>query len=207
MYKSQSFELFPTVVQRFDLREDITDLDRQSLIHDIDHMIDKELHLQINELTPKYQSLPVLFNDRFEYISRSHWRKLRDSFYQCCGQYLESTPNFCQNQGNLQPTWVRAWFYKSDAVINQDQSNPSHNHAPALLTGVFYIHVPGDGNTGGTELIDPRGPGQRGTRMCEITPINLTWLIFPGWMDHRSVWVDVQESRYVVAADCYVRVT
>lgn len=191
---------------RFDVSADVLPKHRQCMIADVDAMIHDNVHLQINEITPKYQSLPVLFHEQYPYVSRSHWQILRDTFVNCCGKYLQTTENFCQNQEQLQPTGIRAWFYKGSREINQGQDNPVHNHVPAILTGVFYIQVPGDGLEGGTELIDPRGPAERSTRMTQIPPILGTWIIFPAWMDHRSCQVDSELPRYVIAADCYVKV-
>lgn len=191
---------------RFDVNNDITLEHRQCMIVDVDVMIQNNTHLQNNEFTPKYQSLPVLFNEQFPYVSSLHWQILRDTFLNCCWQYLKTVENFTQNQDQLQPTGVRAWFYKGSKEIDRDQGNPMHNHVPAILTGVFYVQVPGDGFEGGTELIDPRGPAERSTRMAQMPPVPGTWIVFPGWMDHRSCQVDSDSPRYVIAADCYVKV-
>lgn len=78
---------------------------------------------------------------------------------------------------------------------------------PGYLSGVFYLRVPGDMSVGGTELYDPRGPAERSPRSVEVLPMNLTWLIFPSWMDHRSARVDSDEERYVIAADSYIKVS
>ena len=66
--------------------------------------------------------------------------------------------------------------------------------------------VPGDGTTGGTEFHDPRTAPAHGTRMQEILPIENTWIIFPGWLSHKSVQLPLEEPRYVVAANLYVKI-
>ena len=42
--------------------------------------------------------------------------------------------------------------------------------------------------------------------MQEVLPMENTWIIFPSWLDHRSVQLPLEEPRYVVSADLYVRV-
>ena len=84
--------------------------------------------------------------------------------------------------------------------------NPMHNHTPSYLSGVFYLRIPGDLSVGGTEFFDPRSNIGRGMRDIEIKPINLSWVIFPGWLDHSAGTVDSDEWRYTIAEDSYVRV-
>ena len=42
--------------------------------------------------------------------------------------------------------------------------------------------------------------------MQEILPMENTWIIFPGWLSHRSVQLPLEEPRYVVSGNLYVKV-
>ena len=68
------------------------------------------------------------------------------------------------------------------------------------------MHVPGDGKSGGTEFFDPRTAPAHTTRMQEIAPIENTWIIFPGWLGHRSRQLPLEEPRYVVSGNAYARI-
>jgi hypothetical protein len=113
---------------------------------------------------------------------------------------------FCQNQHRLDFTGSGAWAYKGWESLNKGEDNPWHDHNPAFLSGVYYLHDPGDGTSGGTEFHDPRTPPAHGTRMQEIMPIENTWIIFPGWLSHRSRQLPLEEPRYVVSGNLYVKV-
>jgi hypothetical protein len=206
MYQFQIHKLFPTTAIKFDVSDVITQDHKSNMIRDIDDMEQNNLYLQLDDGTPRLQSLPVLFHPNYPYADREYWKCLQETFVHCCYQYLQTVENFCNNQGQLEYTGCRAWFYKNNSQISAPQKNPPHNHFPSFLTGVFYLEIPGDGTTGGTELCDPRGPAERATRMVEIMPTPLSWLIFPGWMEHVSGRQNTRESRYVIAADCYVKV-
>ena len=206
MYPYKTFELFPTTAMKFDVSKKISDDDKSVMIQDIDEMERNNLHLQINELTPRLQSLPVLFHQDYPYVNKKSWATLQATFVECCYQYLHSVENFYKDPNDIQYTGSRAWFFKHNNDIGEKYKIPAHNHHPSFLSGVFYLHVPGDGRQGGTELCDPRGSAQRATRMVEILPSPLAWLIFPGWLDHVSGRTSTTDSRYVVAADCYVKV-
>jgi hypothetical protein len=79
------------------------------------------------------------------------------------------------------------------------ESNPWHHHNPAFLSGVYYLKIPGDGTVGGTEFHDPRTAPALGTRNQSVEPVENSWVIFPGWLQHRSNYVDTEEPRYVIA--------
>lgn len=206
--KSQTVEIFPTVLMRFDASEIINDKDVQDMIDDIDDIHENLNELmQIDDLTIPYQSLPVLFNDRFPFHSRPHWKKLSDTFIKACYDYNHSVTEFVQNQESLALTGIRAWFYKSNRESwKQRTGRTYHNHRPSYLSGIFYLQVPGNLQQGGTEFCDPRGPGLRKNRNVELMPINKTWVIFPGSLDHAATPSDTDQWRYTVAADSYVRV-
>ena len=193
------YDLFPTHIVRSKCPS-ITPQDKQEMMDCTDWMIEQGMYTQ-NELTPKYQTYIILFRDDAPPI----WKKLREEFYNACRNYLTEV-EICQNQDVLIFTGTGAWVYKGWESLNKKESNPWHDHNPAFLSGVYYLHDPGDGTTGGTEFHDPRKSEAHGTRMQEVLPMENTWIIFPSWLDHRSVQLSLEEPRYVVSADLYVRV-
>ena len=196
--------IFPTHVVRFDASEVFLKHEIEIMIDDIEKTIREKTLMQYDEQTPKHQSKPFLFKDKGDKI----WQKLQNNFILCCQNYLQIVPNFVQNQHDMEFVDARAWFYRNDGELNKVEKNPWHNHNPSFLSGVFYLHVPGDGNSGGTEFHDPRSPESHETRFVEFPPMNLTWVIFPGWLYHKSNYPkNTTDFRYVIAADSYVRVT
>ena len=194
------YEVFPTHIVRSKCPS-ITPQDKKEMMDSADWVIEKGWYAE-SELTPKYQTHVILFRDDAPQI----WLKLREEFYQACRNYLTVTEGFCMNQDALDFTGSGAWVYKGWESLNATQSNPWHNHNPAFLSGVYYLHDPGDGTIGGTEFHDPRVAPAHGTRMQEVIPMENTWIIFPGWLHHRSRQLPLEEPRYVVAANLYVKV-
>jgi len=195
------YDVFPTHIVRSRCPS-ITPQDKQEMMACTDWMIEQKMYTD-NELTPKYQTHVLLFRDDAPAI----WLKLREEFYQACRNYLENVDGFCFNQESLKFTGSGAWVYKGWKSIDQAETNPWHDHNPAFLSGVYYLHVPGDGTAGGTEFHDPRKADAYGTRMQEILPMENTWIIFPGWLSHRSRQLPLEEPRYVVSGNLYVRVS
>ena len=194
------YDLFPTNIVRSKCLS-ITPEDKQEMMDCTDWMIEQGMYTD-NELTPKYQTLVMLFRDDAPAI----WLKLREEFYQACRNYLKVVDNFCQNQEYIEFVGCGAWAYKGWKSLNKTESNPWHDHNPAFLSGVYYLHDPGDGTCGGTEFFDPRKSEAHGMRMQEVLPIENTWIIFPGWLGHRSCQLPLEEPRYVVSSDLYVKV-
>ena len=194
------YEAFPTTIVRSKCPS-LTPEDKQDMMACTDWMIEQKM-FEDNELTPKYQTWVMLFRDDAPPV----WHKLREEFYKACENYLNIVDNFCQNQDRMDVTGSGAWVYKGWKDLDRAEGNPWHNHNPAFLSGVYYLHDPGDGTKGGTEFHDPRIAAAYGTRMQEILPIENTWIIFPGWLNHRSVQLGLDEPRYVVAANLYVKV-
>ena len=194
------YDLFPTHIVRSKCPS-ITPQDKQEMMDCTDWMIENKMYTD-NELTPKYQTHVMLFRDDAPAI----WLKLREEFYQACQNYLTVMPEFCQNQNALEFTGSGAWVYKGWKELNRAEGNPWHDHNPAFLSGVYYLHDPGDGTTGGTEFHDPRTAPAHGTRMQEVLPIENTWIIFPGWLGHKSVQLPLEEPRYVVSGNLYVKI-
>ena len=194
------YDLFPTHVIRSKCPS-ITPEDKQEMINSSDLLI-KNGYYTDDEQTPKYQTDVLLFRDDAPAV----WQKLRQEFYEACRVYLKSVTEFCKNQDAIEFTGSGAWIYKGWKDLNKGESNPWHSHIPAFLSGVYYLHDPGDGTTGGTEFHDPRVAPAQGVRMQEILPIENTWIIFPGWLSHRSVRLPLDEPRYVVSGNLYIRV-
>ena len=194
------YDLFPTNIVRSECSS-ITPQDKQEMMACTDWMIEQKMYTD-NDLTPKYQTWVMLFRDDAPAV----WLKLREEFYNACRNYLATVDGFCSNQNALEFTGSGAWVYKGWKGIDQKESNPWHDHNPSFLSGVYYLHVPGDGTAGGTEFHDPRKSEARGTRMQEILPMENTWIIFPGWLVHRSRQLPLEEPRYVVSGNLYVKV-
>jgi len=68
------------------------------------------------------------------------------------------------------------------------------------------LKVPGNEPSYGTEFHDPRTAEAHGTRFQSIAAQEFTWIIFPGWLSHKSIQADSDEPRYVIAANMYVKV-
>jgi len=194
------YSLFPTMAIRSKCPS-ITSKDKQDMMDCTDWLIDQGMYSK-SELTPKYQTDVILFRDDAPPV----WLKLREEFYQACRNYLEEVRDFCGNQNSLEFTGSGAWTYKGWKSLNKTESNPWHDHNPSFLSGVYYLHDPGDGTSGGTEFHDPRKSEAHTTRLQEVMPIENTWIIFPGWLTHRSRQLPLEEPRYVVAANLYVKV-
>ena len=200
MVETIKYDLFPTNIVRSKCPS-ITPQDKQDMMDCTDWMIEQKMY-EDNELVPKYQTYVMLFMDEAPAV----WLKLREEFYQACRNYLTVVKEFVQNQDALEFTGSGGWVYKGWKSLNAAETNPWHDHNPSFLSGVYYLHDPGDGTSGGTEFHDPRIPPAHGTRMQEIMPIENTWIIFPGWLGHRSRQLPLEEPRYVVSANLYVKV-
>ena len=142
--ETMKYDLFPTHIVRSKCPS-ITPQDKQEMMACTDWMIEQKMYTD-NELTPKYQTHVMLFRDDAPAI----WLKLREEFYQACRNYLQTVDSFCTNQNELEFTGSGAWVYKGWESLNKGQSNPWHDHNPTFLAGVYYLHDPGDGTTGGT---------------------------------------------------------
>ena len=197
---TMKYDLFPTEIVRSKCPS-ITLQDKQEMMDCTDWMIEQGLY-DDNELTPKYHTKTMLFRDDAPAV----WQKLREEFYQACRNYLETVDSFVQNQDVIEFTGSGAWTYKGWESLNEKESNPWHDHNPAFLSGVYYLHDPGDGTHGGTEFYDPRKSEAHGTRMQEILPMENTWIIFPGWLAHKSRQLPLEEPRYVISANLFVKV-
>lgn len=180
----------------------MTSDDHHLMMKHTDELIDKG-QVQPCPPAPLYQTNPIVFRDD----TTEEFLKLRETFVHACSVYLQSVPDFSPNQRAVQPASTGAWVYKGWKDLNETQTNPWHNHNPAFLSGVYYLKVPhSDTSTGGTEFHDPRFPEAQGTRHQQVAPLEKTWIIFPGWLSHKTNYADSNDPRYVVAANLYVTV-
>ena len=205
MLPHETYNVFPTALVRYDTKSVITTSDRDDMIQDIETILLDATLMQDSELAMKQQCRPFLFSDHLEFAAKPHWAKLKSTFLDCCANYVNEVEDFHQLKSiSLIPTAVRAWFYKSTASITKHTPTVYHDHSPSFLSGIFYLAIPGDKIQGGTEFLDPRAPGHRSCRMVQTPPTEFTWVIFPGWMEHRPMYLDLEDPRYTIAADLYV---
>lgn len=201
----QDIQLYPTHIVRTDCSDFFTSEDHELMKESTDLLIENGRYTD-NDLTPKYQTETILFLDDAPDI----WKKLRESFYKACHNYLSTVTNFCPNQKNLKFSGCNAWVYKGWKGLNQYEKNPWHHHNPAFLSGVYYIQIPpdasGDKSSGGTEFTDPRCPEGQVMQNQMVAPQEYTWVIFPGWLTHRSNLVNSDIPRYVIAANMFVMI-
>ena len=193
------YDLFPTHVVRSKCPS-ITLEDKQEMLESVDLLIENGCYSN-HELVPMYQTHVVLFQKEAPPI----WQKLKKEFINACDNYLHVVDNFTKNQKQIEYTDFGAWAYKGWESLNKGESNPWHDHNPSFLSGVYYLHDPGDGTCGGTEFHDPRTPPAIGTQMQEVIPMENTWIIFPGWFCHRSRQLPLEEPRVVIAANAYAK--
>ena len=197
----QVHELFPTHIVRTDTSGFITPEDQQMMMMSVDQLIELGMYAQ-GDLIPKYQTHVMLFQDDAPPI----WHKLKKTFHDACETYLKTIPDFCRNQDCVEFTALGAWAYKGWKSINAKEGNPWHHHNPAFLSGVYYLKVPDNEPAYGTEFHDPRTAEAHGTRFQSVPAKEFSWIIFPGWLSHKSIQADSEEPRYVIAANMYVKI-
>jgi len=194
-------DLFPISMFKIDCSEEFTLEDQNQMIKDIDHLIDVGMYEKTGE-HPLYQTKIILFNEDRPEV----WKRLKQSFYNACFFYMNQLgEGFCKtNPINLNPVDSNAWAFKSWKSLNEKQNNnPIHSHYPAFLSGIFYLKVP-TGTTQGTEFFDPRDWSQSTPVSYIMEPDLFSWIIFPGWLPHKSCLVDSEDPRYVIAANLFV---
>jgi len=194
------YECFPTHIIRSKCPS-ITPQDMQEMMDSTDWLIENGAYTD-NERTPKYQTHVILFRDDAPAV----WKKLREEFFNACRNYLSVVTEFCANQHAIEFTGCGAWAYKGWQELDEKESNPWHDHNPSFLSGVYYLKDPGDGTAGGTEFHDPRLSSAHTTRYQEILPIENTWIIFPGWLAHRSRQLPLEDPRYVISGNLFVKI-
>jgi hypothetical protein len=197
----QVHELFPTCIVRTDTSGVITKEDQQMMMMSVDQLIEMGMYAK-DDLIPKYQTHVMLFEDNAPPI----WHKLKQTFKEACELYLQAVPNFCRNQDCLEFTAFGAWAYKGWKSVNDKEGNPWHHHNPAFLSGVYYLKIPDNEPAYGTEFHDPRTAEAHGTRFQSVSAQEFSWIIFPGWLSHKSIQANSEEPRYVIASNAYVKV-
>lgn len=198
----QEFKLFPTTVLKFDVSDLFSKEEIYHFITDVDKICQIDELMQLGELTPRYQSYPILFKEN----TPAHWQKLKQSFLTCCEYYVKTVDHFTKNKEAIKFTDARAWFYKGWKSLNATQANPWHNHNPSFLSGVYYLKLPEENKGSGTEFSDPRIPEAHISYNQAVEGTQHTWVIFPGWMSHKSGSCDTEDPRITIAADSYVKV-
>lgn len=200
--KYRNHKIFPTTIFEVDVSDEIGKEDQFFMIEYIDKMIENgEYCTSEYRSTPLYQTYSSLFNSDCSEV----WSKLRETFLNACGLYLENVENFIPLQEETIIIDCNAWGYKSWKSLNKTQCNPWHTHSPSIISGVFYLKIPkcDNGYLSGTEMSDVRYPECASTRNYVPMCREFTWSIFPGWLPHRSLRSDTEDPRYVVAANAY----
>ena len=202
MDRLQVLQLYPTNIIQCDWSTYFSSSDVEVMIKDVDKIIDQKILMQYDERTPKHQSKPILFKEDRPAV----WQKLKHTFLTSCKKYIDLIEDFTHNKDMLEFTGQRAWFYKGWSSLDKTQTNPWHNHTPSFLSGVFYLSIPNNSTDLGTEFADPRYNEFRNIRNQSSASFPLTWAIFPGWLNHKSVQSNLEIPRYVIAADSYIKV-
>lgn len=210
MQQYKKIDLFPTSI--LVVKDDLLDQhDTETMKRDIDYVIDQGTYMQRDDLTPREQCRPVLWRKDVPWYNEQYnpcWDKLLQSFQSACSLYLQQVEYFVKKPDSVFFTHARAWFYKGWKDLNNQESNPVHDHAFALLTGVYYLHIPGQNPAAsGTEVFDPRYENAECSRSFAVPGQQGTWSIFPGWLKHRSMRTETNEPRYVVACDAFAAIS
>ena len=204
----RKFDLFPTQVLQ--VKNDIfTSQDIEDAKQDINYIIDQRENLQLDDITPRWQSYTILFREDIKWWSgdkrKDVWKKLQKTFVDACKLYLDTCDCYAKFR-NVDYAASNAWFFKADDDVKKNESNPVHDHEPAFLSGVFYLSNPGDPKQNGTTFFSP---GLSGYPAGVSAPGDeLTWVIFPGGLKHESNYrlSPVNTDRYVIAANMYAKV-
>jgi len=190
--------IFPIKVFRFDCSHDIDG----SYVDGLTRLIDDEIsegYYWSRDDSPKYQTSRNLFE-------LDNASLIRDLFKRAAYLYMVNSPDTFNRDLGITISDCNGWGYRSNSESNgSEDRGPWHNHNPSPITGVFYLKMPSDDNTCGTEFYNPLGMLKSSHDVTRLDPINLNWLIFPGWLQHRSIMSHSQEYRYVIAADCFLK--
>lgn len=176
------------------------------LVNDIDHILDSGLGMDFGG-SSGHQTKPEL-QDRTE----DHWR----SFFQFVNATFEAITS---TAGQLR--WprhgLRAWGLRIDErSVQKDLESGvartllTHNHSPALLTGVFTCELPPSlrGDQLSTVFYNPAAhmvcPWHQRTAL--IAPEVGTLTVFPGWIEHAAPLViplRSGERRVIISIDYF----
>lgn len=186
--------LFPVNVYGFDCLNFVDN----SYVKVLTDLIDEEIEQgYFCDNDPKYQTQRNLFLDERASL-------IKDLFVRSVYTYIENSKDTFSEFLDIKITDSRGWGFRSNKDSNTSIKGPWHNHVPSPITGVFYLKLPKDDYNCGTEFNNPIGFLKNVTDIASIKPVPLSWAIFPGWLQHRSVLSSSSEYRYVIAADCFL---
>lgn len=192
------YDVFPTKI--FVDESADTNVNHQEMMADIDEIIRDKTHVR----SPFYQSRPMMFNESMPHFNHN-WRELKHSFENLVWTYLSLAREEFGPPEQYKLDRTTAWFYRKDMnnLADTYSNNPMHNHHPALVVGVYYLHNPG---YNGTTLYNPN-TFKHSTAMTHTVPLGEgAWVLFPGWMQHStsSAGVADQLERTVIACNAYL---
>jgi len=161
---------------------------RQRMVANVDEIISTGNYFTNS---PRFQTKVNVFG-----LQSTDWMNLKMSFIWSCFAYMNR---------EVQIKQIQSWSFQTSLQHVEDRDNlwHHHNHNPLTTTvsGVYYMHIPGDVkdlNTAGTELA-PNGVD--GESKYFVPWKTGHWMIYPGKIWHRPGIVQSNENRYIVAAD------
>jgi len=159
--------------------------DRRQFVTDIDELISTGKYWKNS---PPYQTDVNVFG-----LPGQQWNNLKMSFIWSCFDFMKQ---------ERQIKSIKSWGYKTNFTTQEDRNNYWHQHIredSIVVSGVYYIDLPKicNTNTSGTELAHDTPEGN--SEYMEWRTGN--WIIFPGKTWHRPGYLEVDNWRYIVAAD------
>lgn len=190
--------LFPTTVLT-NINANLN-INHDEMMGDIDRMIADGTHVR----SPLYQSKPVMFENWQDHWS-PNWENLRSSFKEHVESYLSLARDELGPPEQYEIHKTTAWFYRKDMsnLVDTYSNNPIHNHHPAQVVGIYFLHNPG---YDGTTLYNPNTFKHATSATHTVSMGEGSWLIFPGWMQHSTSSSGIQSSldRTVIACNAYL---
>lgn len=188
--------IFPIKIFRVDCSKEVDSHYVKTLTDLIDDEIEKG-HVCDND--PRHQTSRNLFlHDQAQLIKELFVRSVRT--------YIANSPDSFNLNLEIEVSDCRGWGFRSNKESNNNHvKGPWHNHSPSPITGVFYLKSPKDDWSCGTEFNNPLGMFKSVQDVAVIDPLKLNWIIFPGWLQHRSVLTSSNDYRYIIAADCFLK--
>lgn len=194
----KTLDIFPTKVLIDETPK--LDIDHDAMMRDIDQLIEEKTYVR----SPYYQSKPIMFNEDMPHYNKNWWT-LKASFEDMVWRYVSIARDEMGPPEQYKLDRSTAWFYRKDMRNLNDTyaNNPMHNHHPAAVVGVYYLHNPG---YDGTTLYNPN-MYKHVTAMTHTVPLGEgSWIIFPGWMQHSTSASGIQGTleRTVIACNAYL---
>jgi hypothetical protein len=165
----------------------ITDTSKQSMVTDIDTVIDQGNYWKNS---PPYQTTINIFG-----LPKEDWVNLKMSFIWSCFAYMKQ---------ERQIKTIKSWAYKTNIDTQENRDRYWHQHireGSLSLSGVFYLHIPdgADLATSGTEFSHTVPEDKSQHFFASAKPGH--WIIWPGKAWHRPGILQSKDWRYIVAAD------